>query len=340
MPEGGLTGPSAMNVLLMAAAALLAMAALVGVVAAVALGRPRRRLRQRMRALGLVPDRRARGMAGMSVRDVGSPRQRRIQERLQELEKAKKRPRGNQIRADLLQAGLDVDYRRYVLAMLLLGAVVVLILANLGLALWLALVLGVIASFGLPKLVLRLIALSRQGKFTAEFATAMDVLVRGMRSGLPVGECLTIIGREVGDPVGQEFRLLVEGQKLGMSLDDLMRRGIERFPTAEYRFFAIVLQIQQQTGGNLADTLEGLSSVLRERKQMRDKVKALSSEAKSSAIIIGSLPFAVAGLVYLMSPDYISLLFTERLGNIMLAGGLLWMSVGVGVMYKMVNFKI
>ena len=141
-------------------------------------------------------------------------------------------------------------------------------------------------------------------------------------------------------PLGEEFRLLVEGQNLGMTVDDLMEKGIERLPTAEYKFFAIVVQIQRQTGGNLAETLANLSSVLRERKKMRDKVKALSSEAKASAMIIGSLPFCVMGAVRLFSPDYLGPMFDDPRGLTMLAGAGVWMLVGIGVMAKMINFEI
>ena len=141
-------------------------------------------------------------------------------------------------------------------------------------------------------------------------------------------------------PLGEEFRLLVEGQNLGMTIDDLMAKGIERLPTAEYKFFAIVTQIQRQTGGNLADTLAGLSTVLRERKKMRDKAQAMAAEAKASSMIIGSLPFAVAALLSVVNSDYLMLLFITDKGNYMLAGGAFWMSLGTLVMSKMINFEM
>jgi tight adherence protein B len=157
---------------------------------------------------------------------------------------------------------------------------------------------------------------------------------------LPVSECVSIVGREVPDPVGAEFRMMVEGQRVGMTLNEIMSRGLERMPTPEYKFFAIVLQIQQQTGGNLAETLSGLSNVIRERKQLRMKIKAMSSEAKASASIIGSLPIIVAVLVSIISPDYLVPLFQTRTGNYMLLGCFLYMGIGVAVMAKMINFKI
>ncbi|MFA7430231.1 MAG: type II secretion system F family protein [Rhodospirillaceae bacterium] len=339
MGETAATGPDAALVMLVAGTVLLSAFTLL-MAALVALGgRGERRLRKRKEMLGLV----GKGGGKAAARnDPAAARQRRIQEKLVELEtsKQKRSRRRNQIKADLLQAGLDISVGKVALGAVVSGIVIGLAFFGLGMNPWVSASIGITGGMGLPRLVLKIMAARRRKKFTAEFANAVDVLVRGIRSGLPVGECLAIIGRELPDPVGEEFRLLVEGQKLGMALDDLMRRGLERVPTAEYRFFAIVLQIQQQTGGNLAETLEGLSSVLRDRKKMRDKVRALSSEARSSAAIIGSLPFLVSFFVYLLSPEYIGLLFTDTLGNIILVCGLLWMAVGVAVMTKMVNFKI
>lgn len=333
-------GADPMMVMAVAATALVSVITLLTAALVAFGGRADRRLRKRKEMLGLVRGAGGKGAGGRA--DPTVVRQRRIQEKLQELEqsKSKRAGRRNQIKADLLQAGLTVSVGRVAVLAIIAGTLLALVMFGMGASPLVAGMLGVAGGFGLPKIVLKVIAARRRKKFTAEFANAVDVLVRGIRSGLPVGECLAIIGRELPDPVGEEFRQLVEGQKLGMALDDLMRRGLDRLPTAEYRFFAIVLQIQQQTGGNLAETLDGLSSVLRERKKMRDKVKALSSEARSSAAIIGSLPFLVSFFVYLLSPEYIGLLFTDRLGNFLLAGGLTWMALGVGVMTKMINFKM
>lgn len=308
---------------------------LVGVLAYIML-RPRILLKKRMANYGLLV---AGGGLGRDAKAGG--RQSRIQERLRELEdKGKERRRRNQIRSELLQAGLDASVRSYFISMALIGVVVLAGFMVSGFPLLVAFPAALAAAFLLPKLVLKVIAKFRQKKFTKYFANAIDVLVRGIKSGLPVGECLNIIARESPDPVGMEFHLLVEGQKVGVTLETLLSRGLERMPTSEYRFFAIVLQIQQQTGGNLADTLENLSNVLRERKKMRDKVKSMSSEAKASAAIIGSLPFFVAGVVSLMAPDYLEKLFVTDVGNMLLGGGLLWMGIGIFVMNKMINFDI
>jgi len=209
-----------------------------------------------------------------------------------------------------------------------------------GMPLLVVITAGLVAGYFLPLWYLSQLYKSRQKKFTTEFANALDVIIRGVRSGLPVGECLRIIGREIPDPVGEEFRLLVEGQKIGLTLQELLQRGLQRMPTKEYKFFAIVLQIQQETGGNLADTLENLSGVLRERKRMRDKANALSSEAKSSAAIIGALPFLVMGGMSATSPEYVAPLFNTTAGTFTIVGGLLWMGAGILVMRHMINFKM
>ena len=306
-------------------------------VTAFAVLRPRMRLRRRMMELGLV----GATAAGVAGAKSGNPRQRRIQEKLQEMEdRSKQKKRRNQIRSQLLQAGLEINVRTYFLLTAIAGLVAVALSFLFGLPVIAVIPIGLTAFFGLPKLVIRFMAKSRQKKFTAHFAGAIDVVVRGIRSGLPVGECLAIIGREIPDPLGQEFRFLVEGQKIGVSTDELLRRGLERIPTAEYKFFAIVLLIQQQTGGNLADTLANLSEVLRERNKMKDKVQSLSSEAKSSAMIIRSLPFFVMGMISLINPEYMALLFTETLGQVMLAAGMTWMGIGIAVMSKMINFEM
>jgi tight adherence protein B len=194
--------------------------------------------------------------------------------------------------------------------------------------------------FGLPRFIVKWLGKRRVKKFTLLFANAVDVIVRGIRSGLPVGECLNIIARESPEPVAGVFREIVEAQRLGLNLEQALERAEELMPTSEMKFFNIVLGIQQQTGGNLAETLSNLSSILRARKKMGDKVKALSSEARSSAMIIGSLPFIMTALLWLVSPEYIALLFTDDTGKVMIMAGLAWMSIGVFVMKQMVSFEI
>src|ERR1700742_1524301 len=167
----------------------------------------------------------------------------------------------------------------------------------------------------------------RQKKFTTHLAGAIDVIVRSVRSGLPTNEALRIVAREAPQPVSGEFNRLVEGLKVGVTLDQGLKRMHDSMPTAEVGFFSIVMTIQAKSGGNLSEALGNLSSVLRERKRLVGKIKAMSSEAKASAMIIGSLPPGVMGIVYVTTPDYIKLLFTEHLGNLMLAGCGFWMTM-------------
>ena len=181
---------------------------------------------------------------------------------------------------------------------------------------------------------------SRKKQFTHYFADGLDVICRGIQSGLPLGECMGIISQESPDPVGEEFRLITERQKLGVTLEEALLKAYERIPTSELKFFRIVLTIQQQTGGNLAETLGNLSAVLRDRKKMADKVKAITSEARSTAMIIGALPFVIGFGLYFISPDHIMLLFTEPLGHMMLMGAALTMGLGIFIMHQMISFDI
>ena len=196
-----------------------------------------------------------------------------------------------------------------------------------------------VVGLGLPRWVLGFLTNRRKKKFTEHFATAIDVVVRSVKSGLPTNEALRIVAREIPNPVGSEFHNLVESLKVGVTLDQAMKRMMESMPTPEVGFFAIVMTIQSKSGGNLSEALGNLAAVLRDRKRLQGKIKAMSSEAKASAMIIGSLPPGVMGIVYLTTPAYISKLFTERAGNLMLAGCVIWMSTGIMVMRKMINFK-
>ncbi len=297
--------------------------------------RPKILLRRRMAQIGVID-----GPKAADGRSDGR-RQRRIQDQIRQLERRKKK-KGfiDSLRADLLQAGLDLSPNTFIVISLGVGVFGALIYLLTG-----ANPLGAVAAFivGMllvPRFIIKSMAKRRQKQFTANFADAIDLIVRGIKSGLPVNECFNVVAREFNPPLGEEFRLMVEGQNLGMTLDDLMDKGIERLPTAEYKFFAIVLQIQRQTGGNLADTLGNLSSVLRQRKQLRDKVQAMASEAKASAMIIGSLPWFVTGVLSVVNPEYLLLLWTEPAGNVMLGVGACWLTLGITVMRKMINFKI
>ena len=193
--------------------------------------------------------------------------------------------------------------------------------------------------FGFPRWVLGFLTNRRRKKFTSEFANAIDVIVRSVKSGLPTNEALRIVARESPNPVGAEFSRLVEGLKVGITLDQGLKRMYDSMPTAEVGFFSIVMTIQSRSGGNLSEALGNLAAVLRDRKRLEGKIRAMSSEAKASSMIIGSLPPGVMTLVYITTPSYISLLFTENVGNLLLAGCACWMGIGIFVMRKMINFK-
>ncbi len=276
------------------------------------------------------------------TRGIGgdSSRRRDIQSRLRQLEDAKtKKSFAVKLRETLRQAGLRLTLRNYFLLCTAFSVVAAILYKMTGYHLVGIVPVSITVGFGLPRYVLFYLTKRRVNKFTKEFANAVDIIVRGVKSGLPLGECLKIIATESPEPVAGLFLEIVESQNLGLTLEVSLERAQEQIKTPELQFFTIVLIIQGQTGGNLADTLANLSGILRDRKKMADKVKSLSSEAKSSAGIIGSLPFLMTGLLYLVNPEYLTPLFTADLGKIMIAGGLVWMSAGIFIMKQMINFE-
>jgi len=276
---------------------------------------------------------------GTPATKVDDPRRRRaIAARLREADKDRKG--GSKLRDELRMAGASLTPGRWTLFSSL-ATVALIGLGHLSGTEWgTAVCAGAIAGLGVPRLALRWKAAKRKARFMASFADAMDIIVRGLRSGLPLGVCVAVIGRELPEPIGAEFRLISEGQRFGMSLREALDRAAERMPTPEMRFFAISVAIQQQTGGNLAETLARLSDVIRARKRMRDKVRAFSSEAKASAGIIGSMPFAVMLLMTLTSPRYLDVLFSSATGHTLLGIGVAMMTVGSLVIRRMIDFDI
>ena len=281
------------------------------------------------------------GAAGSG--DAAHDRRRIVQSKLKEAETRREKRRGYKLREELIQAGLENvkpwQFNIGRVALVVVGTFFCLTILDLHILIVLTMI-PLILGIGAPKFILAYLIKNRLKEFTRLFADAIDIIVRGVKAGLPVPECIAVIGREMPDPVGLEFRLISEGTRLGMPLDECLERAIDRVPTPELRFFSIVLVIQRQTGGNLADTLGKLSDVLRGRKKMREKVQAMSSEAKASAAIIGSLPIAVGLILSLIAPEYIGLLFTTKTGNIAVGGGIIWMSIGVGVMKQMISFDM
>jgi len=265
-------------------------------------------------------------------------RRKQIVDQLKEADRKERKARMT-MAAKLKHAGLTMKIRTFWIISAVAGLSAFLLPLLFGANIFLSLGLAVVFGAGLPRWVVGFIGKRRMKKFSMEFANSVDVIVRGIKSGLPVHECFKIIARESPAPLGPEFQRLVEGLGVGLTLAQALDKMYERMPTAELRFFAIVIAIQQKTGGNLAEALGNLTTVLRARRMMDEKIKALSSEAMASAGIIGSLPPVVMGLVFLTTPAYILLLFTDPRGQVMLLGAGLWMSCGVFVMKKMISFK-
>ncbi len=244
------------------------------------------------------------------------------------------------LKVQIRQAGLDVAIERFYLYSAVTGVAVAAVLFIVGAPL--AVVAGglIAGAVGLPRWFVTFKRQRRVKAFLEELPNALDVIVRAVKSGLPLNDAVRLIASESPEPVKSEFRRVVESQQLGLSMPDAMMRMPETMPCAEASFLGIVIQIQSQAGGNLSEALGNLSKVLRDRKKMKAKVQALSMEAKASAGIIGALPFIVAFLVYLSSPNYIMPLFTTSTGHLILVLSGVWMSMGIFMMRKMINFDI
>jgi len=239
------------------------------------------------------------------------------------------------------QGDLSWSRNTYCLVCVVTGIVAfLLILSATGLGALPAVGFGAAAGLMLPHLYVNIKRDRRFKRFSAEFPNALDVIVRGVKAGLPLIDCLKIIATETQDPVKQEFKVLIKDQTLGMPLAEAVQRLADRIPLTEASFFAIVVAIQSRSGGSMSEALGNLSKVLRERKKIREKIKAMSGEAKASALIIGVLPVVVIGLLYMTSPKYIALLFTTQTGHIVLAACGLLMASGTMVMRKMINFDV
>ncbi len=265
-------------------------------------------------------------------------RRKQILLQLQEVDRRERKARMT-MGAKLKQAGLSLSVRTFVIISVAAGLVGALLAFVLGANIIIVLGVGVAAGLGLPRWIIGMKAKARMKKFSLAFADAIDILVRGIKTGLPVHDCFKIIARESPEPLAGEFRTLVEGMGVGLTLAQALDKMYERMPTPELKFFAIVIAIQQKSGGNLAEALGNLTAVLRAGRVMVEKIKALSSEAIASAGIIASLPPAVMILVMLSNPSYMMLMFTDIRGQVMLMGAALWMATGVFVMKRMISFK-
>jgi tight adherence protein B len=244
------------------------------------------------------------------------------------------------LRRRLQQTGRTWTLAQYGLASLGIIVVISLILIVKGLPLLLAVLIGLFAGVGLPHFIVGKLIKRRVGKFTARFPDAIDLMVRGLRSGLPISETLGIVADELPGAIGDEFRTVSDKMKIGRTMEAALQDTADRLGTPEFQFFVITLAIQRETGGNLAETLANLSDVLRKRSQMKLKIKAMSSESKASAWIVGSLPFIVFTLIWFINGTYMQKFFVDERLMIAGGGGLVWMGIGVFIMAKMVDFEI
>jgi tight adherence protein B len=265
-------------------------------------------------------------------------RREQVEETLKEIDVKAKKPKSLPLPMRISQAGLSWSKNQFMMISGGLGLFAfVMVFVFIG-SLLPAVAIGFAAAFGVPRWLLSFLKKRREKKFLHNFPDGVDVIVRGIKAGLPLLDSLKIIALDAQEPIKSEFKTIIETQTIGMPIGEACVKLYERMPLPEANFFGIVISIQQKAGGNLSEALGNLSRVLRDRKKMKAKIQAMSMEAKASASIIGALPIAVGTLVYLTSPDYIELLWTTDLGRIMMAGSAVWMGIGVFVMKQMINF--
>ncbi len=328
---------------------VLLMAGTFGLVLALMLSMQERSTRRRVDiAVGnRVAEKGGMGLLARLMGDEKDDRRRKLEEQLRELQAEERKKRKFTLRQRLVQAGLQTSERQFFIYALGLGIILGLLGLSIG-AVFLSffealLVAGgafLVGALGVPLWLLRTLTRRRMQRFLHLLPDAVELIVRSLRSGLPVMDALQTIARELPDPVGPEFQEVVDGQKVGIPIDQGFERMYERVPLPEVNFLAIVVSIQRETGGNLSEVLDNLAAVLRARKTMKLKVKAISQEAKAGAAIIGSLPVIMLMVMAVFNPDYLAPLFQTRLGHIMLMGSAIWMTIGILVMRKMINFKI
>ena len=279
-----------------------------------------------------------RGAAKAATRAAPKLRRTEVEDTLKELEARSKKQRNPPLSVRIEQAGMSWSTQQFMIGSGVLGVMAFVAVVFIGGGLLAAAVFAFAAAFGLPRWILSFLKKRRHNKFLENFPDAVDIIVRGIKAGLPLFDSMKVIVSDAPEPIKSEFRAIVETQTIGLPLGEACGRLYQRVPLPEANFFGIVIGIQQKSGGNLSEALGNLSRVLRDRKKMKAKIKAMSMEAKASAGIIGSLPILVMGIVYITSPDYIELLWTTPVGRLLLAGSAVWMLLGIMVMKKMINF--
>jgi tight adherence protein B len=312
----------------------------IGVVFAVqaVVGQPRKQMAKRVQGLQTrMAYGDSSGVTSTSLRrEMGS-------DRFKFLETLTKRflPNADILKAKLARTGKTISIGSFIAAMISLATVVSgLNTFVFGLNPALGVLGGIAAGVAIPYKIVGFLGERRLKAFTAIFPDAIDLIVRGLKSGLPISECVASVGAEMADPVGVEFRHITDAVKIGQTLEEALWETAGRLDTPDFKFFVITLNVQKETGGNLAETLANLSNILRQRKQMKLKIKALSSEAKASAYILGSLPFLMAAILFFINSEYIMTLFRDPRGHTMVLGGLISLAIGVTVMFRMVRFEI
>jgi tight adherence protein B len=272
-----------------------------------------------------------------------SKRRRSVQDSLKELEKRQQeinKKKAANIKTRITQAGLSITETQFYLGSLVLGLAMGLVCFLSGLPYLVTLGVAFVGGVGLPRFLVNFLYKRRMKAFLEELPNALDVMVRSIKSGLPLNDAIRLIAAEAKEPVRSEFKKVVESQQMGLSVPEAISRMYNSVPLPEVNFFGVVITIQAQAGGNLSEALNNLSRVLRDRKKMKAKVQALSMEAKASAAIIGALPFIVCLLVYLTSPQYMMILFTDPRGHLIMGVSAVWMTIGIFVMRNMINFDI
>lgn len=299
--------------------------------------------RQRDKRVQSMTENRTKKIASRSAADVATNRRKAVADTLKDLEAKRKSQEKLTVRLLLQRAGLEVVPKTFWILSAVSGVVcfglVFFSFSYTTFTLIAAGAAGFVGALGLPRWVLKRMVSKRAIKFQRELANAIDVVVRGIKTGLPLNECLNIIARESPDPINKEFQEVVDQQRVGVTLGDALEKMVARMPLPEVKFLAIVIGIQTQSGGNLSESLENLSGVLRDRFKLQQKVRALSAEAKASASVLASLPPVVMTLLTFVNPDYLTPMFTTSTGNFLLLGCLIWMGCGVLIMKKMINFK-
>ncbi len=266
----------------------------------------------------------------------GSKRKQNIEDALKKIEKNQSR---KDLSSRLQSSGLNLDPMRFIALSIALGIFIFLISGKFLDNVVIKLSISVISGFLIPNKLLDMHIKSYHKKFIDNFTPALEIIIRGVKSGLPLSDCLKIIATEAPSPIKEEFYILTEEQRIGITLEQALKRLYRRLPLAEVNFFCIVLTINAKMGGNITEPMQGLVNVLKGRKKLLDKIKGASSEAKGSAYVLGSLPFLISGGIYAMNPSYLSILWTDPKGIVIVCGAVFWMGIGVFVMSNMINFK-